>query len=108
MIKPAIILLAAITAFAGLAPTQAMSRIQRTAVVKYTDLDLQKASQVAVLNRRLQDAVSKVCGKLGMPGPKGFNDWYRCVSEARQTADTGRELALANAHTPKRSVIIEQ
>ncbi|KHK90203.1 UrcA family protein [Novosphingobium malaysiense] len=107
MIKPAIVLLATISAFAGLVPTQAESRIQRTAVVKYSDLDLQQPRQLAVLDRRLREAVWQVCGKPVMPGLKRFDDWHRCVGEARKSAEEGREYALGNATNAKTRVLIE-
>ncbi|MCT2400741.1 UrcA family protein [Novosphingobium mangrovi (ex Huang et al. 2023)] len=107
MTKPAVVLLAAITAFAGLAPSQAMSRVYLSQTVKYADLDLNRPSQVAVLDRRLNDAVWAICGKRGMLGIDEFHDWRRCLSQARASAKEGREVALAGTNQSSPHVIIE-
>ncbi|MCJ2179420.1 UrcA family protein [Novosphingobium album (ex Hu et al. 2023)] len=108
MIKPAVVMLAAIAACTGLAPAQAAAQSQRTALIQYNDLDLQKAEQRAILDARLQDAVSQVCGKTSQLGIQEFHEWHRCMNEARNSADKGRAIALANATTPRPHVIIEQ
>lgn len=93
MMKPAIAAIAALTACAGFVPAQA--RDTQTTAIQYNDLDLQEPSQVAELDRRLNEAVNTLCSKAEKPSIEAFHDRQRCLNQARNSAEKGRELAMA-------------
>lgn len=110
MTKPALAVLAAMAACAAIAPgmAAAQSPSATATAVTFSDLDLQREDQVAELDRRLELAVSAVCGERAAPEFQAFHDWNRCRNEARNTAAEGRALALGQAGERNRRVNIEQ
>ena len=69
----------------------------KVVVVSYTDLNLTHADGVALLDRRLDGAVEKVCGKLE-PRNLALNVEIRaCRRETSQSMQAERNFAIARA-----------
>ncbi|KHK92605.1 UrcA family protein [Novosphingobium malaysiense] len=107
MMKPAIAALAALTACAGVVVPQAQAREKQTTVIQYNDLDLNRPSQVAELDRRLDEAVTTLCSRAENPTMDAFHARQRCLNQARTSAEEGRALALADTSQRQGSVNFE-
>jgi len=66
--------------------------------VHYGDLDLTSAAGVAVLDRRLDNAVKRVCGTASIRNLSGERIVERCREATWQSIRDDREVAIARAN----------
>src|SRR3546814_11836536 len=81
------------------------SAADRSAEVRYGDLDLTSQADVALLNQRVALAVTHVCGNANIRNLREVADMKRCRAEASTPSHHDVELALDNARngTPQTS-----
>ena len=70
----------------------------RTEIVRYGDLDLTSPAGIATLDRRIAQAVLRVCSD-GDAGVRARWSEQRCRREARRAASPQRSFALARANS---------
>ena len=70
----------------------------RTERVGYADLDLTTPSGVAMLDRRIAQAINRVCNRGDVRDLGSMSEERRCRSEARLAANSQRTGALASAN----------
>ncbi|MCP3729845.1 UrcA family protein [Sphingomonas sp. MG17] len=91
---------AAIAAFVAgtlLAPVPAQAGGERSANVRYSDLNLASATGKAMLERRVASAADRVCGVANEQMPRLIAAARRCAATARESARPAIELAYRNA-----------
>ena len=91
----------AITATGFSASANAQSRIVRTAVVSYADLDLNSENGRSTLQGRLKGAVRKVCGSYDSKSLVDMQDHGVCVEQANASARRATVTILAAAKAGK-------
>ena len=74
------------------------SDTSRTEIVRYSDLDLAHPAGIAALDRRIDQAVTRVCSQNGARDLISRSQERHCRAEARATVDTQRSYALAQAN----------
>lgn len=91
----------AVTATGFSASASAQSRIQRTAIVSYADLDLNSEDGQSTLQGRLKGAVRKVCGTYDSKSLFDIRDHGACVEEASASAQRASVTIMAAAKSGK-------
>jgi UrcA family protein len=69
----------------------------RTAIVTYADLDLNRGEDVRTLDRRLRSAIEQVCGPVSSADPAGARAVRQCRAELRDRVASRRAQALARS-----------
>jgi UrcA family protein len=91
----------AITATGFSASANAQSRIVRTAIVDYADLDLNSEDGQATLQGRLKGAVRKVCGSYDSKNLVDVRDYSVCIDQANASAQRASVTIMAAAKSGK-------
>ncbi len=91
----------AITATGFSASANAQSRTVRTAIVNYTDLDLNSEDGQATLQGRLKGAVRKVCGSYDPKNLVDVQDYGVCMDQANASAQRASVTIMAAAKSGK-------
>ncbi len=79
----------------------AQTRVVRTAVVNYADLDLDSDDGRATLQGRLRGAVRKVCGSYDSRSLAEMRDHGICMDEANASAQRASVTIMAAAKSGK-------
>ncbi|AMO72932.1 UrcA family protein [Sphingorhabdus sp. M41] len=87
----------AVTATGFSASASAQSRVVRTAVVDYADLDLNSEDGQSTLQGRLKGAVRKVCGSYDAKSLVDMQDHSVCMNEANASAQRASVTIMAAA-----------
>ena len=97
----------AVTTIGFSASANAGNRIERTAVVEYSDLDLTSEDGKATFKGRIRGAVRKVCGSYDATSLFDQQDHGNCMTEAKLSASRASVtiLAAAEAGTLKETQI---
>src|SRR3546814_18420683 len=80
------------------------SAADRSAEVRYGDLDLTSQADIALLKQRVALAVKHVCGNANIRNLREVEDMKRCRNEASTRSHNDLELALENARDRKSGV----
>lgn len=98
----------AVSATGFAAGANAQSRINRTAVVDFADLDLTSADGQATLQGRLKGAVRKVCGTYDSKSLTDMRDHGACMEEAMASAKraTVTLMAAVKAGQPVETALV--
>lgn len=91
----------AVTATGFSVSAHAQSRIVRTAVVNYADLDLNSEDGQSTLQGRLKGAVRKVCGSYDPKSLVDMQDHGSCVEEASASARRASVTIMAAVRSGK-------
>ena len=70
----------------------------RTEAVRYGDLDLTSPSGVRALDRRIAQAIDRVCNRGDVRDVQSMAEESRCRSNARHAANAQRGQAVASAN----------
>ena len=91
----------AVTATGFSASAHAQSRVKRTAVVSYADLDLTSDDGRSTLQGRLKGAVREVCGSVETKSLVDVQDHGMCMKEANASAQRASVTIIAAAKAGK-------
>ncbi|MEH6789867.1 UrcA family protein [Parasphingorhabdus sp.] len=91
----------AVTATGFSASAHAQSRVVRTALVDYADLDLTSEDGQATLQGRLKGAVRKVCGSYDSRSLPDMRDHDICMDEATTSARRASVTIMAAVRSGK-------
>ncbi len=91
----------AVTTTGFSAAASAQSRVTRTAVVEYSDLDLTTDAGRSTFNGRIKGAVRRVCGTHNARVLYEARDHSNCVEEANLSAKRASVTIMAAAATGK-------
>src|SRR3546814_19145305 len=80
------------------------SAADRSAEVRYGDLDLTSQADVALLKQRVALAVKHVCGNANIRNLREVEDMKHCRAEASTRSHNDVELALENARNGTRQI----
>jgi UrcA family protein len=86
-----------VAATAAEASPQPREPEQRTELVGYGDLDLASPSGVGTLDRRIAEAIDRICDRGGVRDLASYTAERRCRAQARSSAGAQRSLAIASA-----------
>ena len=88
------------TLFAGQHAAQAQSASPpvRTETVRYMDLDLTRPAGVAMLDRRIAMAITRVCDQHDPHSLAAASEERRCRANAQFAANNQRAVVLASAN----------
>lgn len=94
----------AFLAAAAATPSTATAQTAATARISYADLDLARAPDRKILDRRITDAAEKLCSPLVSPGYLTRSvAALRCRAEIKTSAQLQRTRAIARATAPTRT-----
>ena len=87
----------ALAALAATHPAAVLAERPHSEKVLYGDLNLASEDGVAVLDRRLDRAVERVCGEASIRDVAAQRRIEACREETRQSIEDDRELAIGKA-----------
>lgn len=98
MVKPGLLVALALVAVPAGVQAEA-ARAETYAIdISYKDLDLTRADHQARLDRRIAEAVTKVCGRISPRTLSLNNAILACRAEALHAAQGGARVAIAHAN----------